>query len=196
MEFLSLGIEGSWVAKAPIWSDSRGSFREWFKSHELVKITGNHFDVRQANTSKSEKGTVRGIHYSLHPSGQAKWITCITGSIMDVIVDIRPNSSTYGNWTSIEISAESGLAVLVGEGLGHAFQSLEDSTTVSYLLSSEYSPHHEFEINPLDPEIGIIWKNLGIEMIVSSKDASAPSLSERFAEKRLPFSREVRHKDF
>jgi len=189
MELTPLNIKGAWLASSHIWVDARGSFCEWFKASEVFEATGVHFDVQQANISQSNRGVIRGIHYSLSSCGQAKWVTCVKGKIMDIVVDIRPSSVTYGEYLSIDLVAGDGRAVLIGQGLGHAFISLEDETTVSYLLSSPYSPGDEYEINPLDPKIGINWNlNLvdGTEIILSQKDSAAPSLSDRAADGKLP----------
>ncbi len=185
MNLTPLSIEGAWVAESPVWSDERGFFREWFKAEEISRIAGRDFSVAQANISSSARGTLRGIHYSLAEGGQAKWVTCVSGSIRDVIVDIRPASPTYGKSIVIELSGASGKAVLIGEGLGHGFVALEDDTTVAYLITSPFSPKEEFEINPLDPEIGIEWGLPISELRLSPKDAAAPSLAERLAEGNL-----------
>jgi dTDP-4-dehydrorhamnose 3,5-epimerase len=186
MELTPLGFEGAWLAESPVWSDNRGFFREWFKTEDINKTTGRNFNVEQANISTSIKGTVRGIHYSLAEKGQAKWITCVSGLIKDVIVDIRPNSKTFGKWIEVELSGPSGNAVLIGEGLGHGFVSLADVSTVAYLVSSPFSPREEFEINPLDPAIGIKWGLSLSELQISDKDKNAPSLQERFQDGKLP----------
>ena len=185
MELTPLGIEGAWLAESPVWSDERGFFREWFKSEDIEKVTGKSFGIEQANISVSSKGTLRGIHYSVAPRGQAKWVTCVAGSIKDVIVDIRPESKTFGKWVEVDLSSNSGKAVYIGEGLGHGFIALEDNTAVAYLVSTPFSPSQEFEINPLDEEIGINWGlNLG-ELKISEKDKNAPTLIERLREGKL-----------
>jgi dTDP-4-dehydrorhamnose 3,5-epimerase len=189
MEITPLEIEGTWLATSPVWADDRGSFREWFKSAEVLAATGIDFRVGQANISMSARGVVRGIHYSLADGGQAKWVTCVSGAIVDVIVDIRPGSATYGKYVAVDLKGGDGRAVLIGAGLGHGFISLEEGTAVSYLLSSPYSPDDEYEINPLDPELGIEWGlDLvgGVGVVLSPKDASAPSLAERASEGKLP----------
>lgn len=181
MEITPLGIEDAWLAKSPVRADDRGNFREWFKSSDILDATGIDFSVEQANISISNRGVVRGIHYSLATSGQAKWVTCVSGAIIDVIIDIRPKSETYGNYVSVELKGGEGRAVLIGNGLGHAFISLEDQTAVSYLLSTPYSPADEYEINPMDPRIGIAWKLYfvgGTGLVLSPKDAAAPTLAE------------------
>jgi dTDP-4-dehydrorhamnose 3,5-epimerase len=185
MELTPLGIEGAWLAESPVWSDERGFFREWFKSEDLEKATGKKFLIEQANISFSSKDTVRGIHYSTAPRGQAKWITCVAGSIKDVIVDIRPKSKTFGKWVGVELSGNSGKSVYVSEGLGHGFIALEDNTAVAYLVSTPFSPLHEFEMNPLDAEVGINWGLDLRDLKISDKDKNAPTLAELLNQGRL-----------
>jgi dTDP-4-dehydrorhamnose 3,5-epimerase len=179
-------IEGVFVIENSVFNDNRGFFREWFKTQDIQKNFGRDFKVEQANISSSIKGTVRGIHYSLAEKGQAKWVTCVSGLIKDVIMDIRPNSKTFGKWIEVELSGTSGNAVLIGEGLGHGFVSLADVSTVVYLVSSPFSPTEEFEINPLDPEVGINWGLPLPELKISDKDKNAPTLEERKKEGKLP----------
>jgi dTDP-4-dehydrorhamnose 3,5-epimerase len=186
MKLTPLSIEGAWLAESPVWSDDRGFFREWFKSESIKQVVGREFNIEQANISSSAKGTVRGIHYSLAEKGQAKWVTCVSGLIKDVIVDIRPNSKTYGKWIEVELSGTSGNALLIGKGLGHGFVSLADVSTVAYLVSSPFSPTEEFEINPLDPAIAINWGLPLSELKISEKDKNAPTLEERKEEGKLP----------
>jgi len=186
MELTPLEIEGAWLAKSPVWADDRGSFREWFKTEDIEAATGVSFSVAQANLSESKRGVVRGIHYSLAAAGQAKWVTCVTGAIKDVIVDIRPNSVTFGKYVAIELVGGSGQAALIGAGLGHAFVSLAEGSTVAYLVSSPFSPTEEFEINPLDPAIGIDWELPIGELLLSPKDAAALTLSARLQNGQLP----------
>jgi dTDP-4-dehydrorhamnose 3,5-epimerase len=185
MELKPLGIEGVWLAESPVWGDDRGFFREWFKSEDVLAATGINFSIQQANISQSQRGVIRGIHYSLAPEGQAKWVTCVYGGIRDVIVDIRPSSPTFGKSVFVELNGLDGRAVLIGPGLGHGFASLADSSTIAYLLSSPYSPTEEFEINPMDPELGIDWGVDLADVSLSEKDKMAPSLAHRNKENRL-----------
>jgi dTDP-4-dehydrorhamnose 3,5-epimerase len=184
MEFERLPIEGSWIARTAIHGDARGTFREWFRADEIFEATGRRFPVAQSNISISQKGVLRGIHYSMAPRGQAKWITCIAGSIWDVVVDIRPTSPTFKKWFGVELSGESGDTALISEGLGHGFLSLQDNSVVSYLLTSPYSPTEEFEVSPLDTELAIAWPLA--ERFMSPKDEAAPTLAVRLTEGRLP----------
>ena len=186
MEVKNLGIQGAWLFESSVWSDDRGFFREWFKSQEIKTVTGRDFEIEQANISVSSTGTLRGIHYSIAPRGQAKWITCVSGSIKDVIVDIRPESRTFGEWIEVALTGNSGKAVLISEGLGHGFLALEDNTAVAYLVTTPFSPAHEFEINPLDASIGINWGMDLSKLKISDKDKNAPTLAERLSEGKLP----------
>jgi dTDP-4-dehydrorhamnose 3,5-epimerase len=185
MKLTPLDIEGVWVAESPIWHDDRGFFREWFKVDSIKEATGLDFGIEQANISLSSKGTLRGIHYSIAPRGQAKWVTCVSGAIKDVIVDIRPESSTYGKWVAADLRGDSGTSVLISEGLGHGFIALEDNTAVAYLVSTPFSPNHEFEINPLDEKIAIEWGMPLNDLKISVKDKIAPTLQERLNEGKL-----------
>jgi dTDP-4-dehydrorhamnose 3,5-epimerase len=186
MKLTPLGIDGAWLAESPVWSDVRGFFREWFKSEDVKAATGRDFEIAQANISLSSAGTLRGIHYSIAQRGQAKWITCVSGSIQDVIVDIRPESKTFGRWIDVELKGDLGKAVLISEGLGHAFLALEDNSAVAYLVSTPFSPADEFEINPLDKKIGINWGMDFGSLKISGKDKIAPTLAERLIEGKLP----------
>lgn len=186
MKLTPLGIEGAWLAESPVWSDERGFFREWFKTEDVKSATGRDFAIEQANISVSSAGTLRGIHYSIAPRGQAKWITCISGAIKDIIVDIRPDSKSFGHWIEVELRGDSGKAVLISEGLGHGFVALEDNTAVAYLVSTPFSPNDEFEINPLDEKMGINWGMDLSALKISEKDKNAPTLAEQLAEGKLP----------
>ena len=121
MKLTPLRIEGAWVAESEVWNDDRGLFREWFKNSEILGTTGIDFSAKQANFSISQKGVIRGIHYSLTPHEQAKWVTCVSGAIIDVIVDIRPKSPTFKDVEYVELKPGDGKSVLIGHGLGHGF---------------------------------------------------------------------------
>jgi dTDP-4-dehydrorhamnose 3,5-epimerase len=166
--------------------DERGTFRQWFEYEKILSVAGLDFSVAQANLSESKRGVVRGIHYSVAKVGQAKLVTCVTGKINDFIVDIRPNSETYGKFTSVKLKGGDGQAVLISAGLGHGFISLLEGSTISYLVTSPYSPSEEFAINPLDPEIGIDWGFPVSDLLLSQRDFTAQSLLECLVSGRLP----------
>jgi dTDP-4-dehydrorhamnose 3,5-epimerase len=186
MELTPLGIEGAWKAESPLWTDERGYFREWFKRGEIFSKTGIDFSTQQANVSTSNKGVIRGIHYSLAPEGQAKWVTCVSGSIIDVIVDIRQNSPTFKKIEYVPLNENDGESLLIGPGLGHGFISTDEKSTVSYLLNSPYSPELEFGINPFDSDLNIAWGDLSNVTKLSPKDRNSPSLHQQQLLKKLP----------
>ena len=189
MELTPLSIEGAWLGESPVRKDDRGVFREWFKRDEIELKTKFNFSVAQANISVSNKGVIRGIHYSLAPEGQAKWITCASGSILDVVVDIRPNSPTYKKIEYVHLNGDDERSLLIAHGLGHGFISLEENSTIAYLLSSAYSPENELEVIPTDTDLKIDWHLQlvgGSELILSTKDAQAPTLKEREQNNQLP----------
>ena len=176
MKIQQLEIDGVWKVSSKFHVDDRGGFREWFKYSTISDQINRKFAVAQANSSYSHKGVIRGIHYSNSLDGQGKWVTCTSGSIWDVVVDIRPKSRTFMKWIGIELSALSGDSIYISEGLGHAFMALEEKSTIVYLLSSPYSPLEEHAINPLDTDLGITWPL--IPNFMSTKDAIAPSIKE------------------
>jgi dTDP-4-dehydrorhamnose 3,5-epimerase len=167
-------------------TDDRGTFLEWFRFDLLEETIGHPFDLRQANTSVSRRGAVRGIHFADIPRGQAKYITVARGSILDFVVDIRVGSPTYGTWDSVVLDDKERRALYLSEGLGHLFVALEDETTVSYLVSDVYNLSAEHGINPFDADLGIVFPTDIGPLIVSDKDRDAPSLAELAAAGELP----------
>ena len=186
MDLVPLEIDGCWLIKSPVISDHRGHFREWFKPLEYANVSSMKFEAKQGNISKSSRGTVRGIHYSLAEEGQAKWITCVTGAIKDFIVDIRPNSPTFRKWIEVRLTPQDGYSIFIARDLGHAFISMENETTVAYLVSSPLSPNDEYSINPLDADLNIDWGFEVGQLNFSQKDHLAPTLKQREEEGRLP----------
>ena len=176
-------IEGAWVHNPLRHSDDRGHFEEQFKLSEIENQIGRTFSVKQVNQSVSNLGVLRGIHATVSEEGQAKYISCSRGSLLDIVVDIREDSKTYGQWDAVEISALNGLSVLIGEGLGHAFLSLEDGTVATYLCTSEYDPMTERTYNPMWSDLGdfilATAQEIGIaQIILSKKDQHSVSLGE------------------
>ena len=175
MRVTPLGINGAWLIEASTFPDNRGLFREWFLEDLSEKSELPKFVVKQANTSISKKGVIRGIHYSEPEHGQSKLVTCTSGSILDVIVDLRHESRTFGQSITVDMNSENGNSVFISSGLGHGFQALEENVAVTYLLDKKYDPLQEFGINPLDEDLAINWNS--IESIVSEKDNRSPSFS-------------------
>lgn len=179
MPFEEMKIKGAWVHTPSVFPDERGSFHEVFKLSSIESQLGRSFQVKQVNQSTSAKGVIRGIHFTDSVEGQAKYVSCVAGSLWDVIVDVRRDSETYGHWDAVLLSAENKKSVLISEGLGHAFLSLEDGTVANYLCSSEFNPAADKTINPLSESLGIdfdaIAKENGVEgFVLSPKDSEAP----------------------
>jgi dTDP-4-dehydrorhamnose 3,5-epimerase len=181
-----LNISGAFLIEETRFEDSRGWFQQWHQSSTLEEACGFSFPIRQSNISHSRAGSIRGIHYSLCEEGQAKFVFVMRGKIEDFIVDIRIGSPTFGQYEKITLDDTHPTSLIIGPGLGHAFQALEENTVVSYLLSSEYSPSSEFAINPFCPELSLEWSK-EFDHLVSEKDSSAPSLVDQRLNGRLPF---------
>jgi dTDP-4-dehydrorhamnose 3,5-epimerase len=181
----ALEVEGAWVFTPRIHRDRRGSFLEWFRESDLRDDAGHRMEVAQANCSRSLRGVTRGIHFAEVPPGQAKYVTCVSGAILDVIVDIRVGSPGYGRWAAVPLNDETRCAVFVAEGLGHSFITLSDEATVLYLCSTPYAPGREHGVHPLDPDLAIAWPD-DVPVILSDKDAAAPSLEEARTAGLLP----------
>ncbi|GLZ79239.1 dTDP-4-dehydrorhamnose 3,5-epimerase [Actinorhabdospora filicis] len=185
MSIEETGIEGAWVFRPRVFPDARGGFHEWFKAPLVGERLGHRFGLAQANCSVSSAGTLRGVHFADVPPGQAKYVKCVRGAILDVIVDVRVGSPTYRQWRAVRLDDETHASVYLAEGLGHAFMALTDDATVVYLCSEGYAPEREHGVNPLDPALGIEWPEV-VEPILSEKDAAAPSLAEAEALGLLP----------
>ena len=171
--------------------DSRGRFTEWYKADVLAGATGFGLTLAQANHSVSARGALRGVHFALVPPGQAKYVYCPAGKVLDVIVDIRVGSPTFGVHDAVVLDSEQPRAVYLSEGLGHAILSLEDNSTVMYLCSIEYTPSLDRDLHPLDPDVAIDWPTVGrdgapLEFQLSPKDTAAPSLAELIRAGVLP----------
>jgi dTDP-4-dehydrorhamnose 3,5-epimerase len=180
-----LPIEGAWEFLPRVFADERGSFAETYAWDILAEATGYRLEVAQMNTSTSAAGVVRGIHYADVPPGQAKYVSCASGSALDVIVDIRVGSPTFGRWVGVPIDDVRRNAVFIVEGLGHAFCAHADDTVITYAVSSRYDPVREHEINPFDAAIGIDWGWTG-DIRLSEKDRGAPTLAEAMSLGLLP----------
>lgn len=196
MDVKELGIEGAWAITPTIHGDERGAFLEWFRADAFREMTGHALDLQQANCSVSSAGTLRGIHFAQLPPSQAKYVTCLSGAVLDVVVDIRVGSPTFGQWEAVELDDVTRRAVYLSEGLGHAFMALADETVVAYLCSAPYAPGREHSVHLLDPAVGIEWPRVGrsgavLEPLLSEKDAAAPSLAEVRAAGLLPRVDEV-----
>ncbi len=186
MDVRELGISGAWEFTPMVHADDRGTFVEWYRFEHLEHLTGQAPLWRQANTSVSSGGVLRGIHFSVGLPGQAKYVTVTRGRIIDFVVDVRVGSPSFGSWEAVELDASSRRSLYLSAGLGHAFLALEDDSTVSYLCSEVYNPGVELAVDPLDGEIGLTLPDLGHPIRVSDRDAAAPTLSEALSAGTLP----------
>jgi dTDP-4-dehydrorhamnose 3,5-epimerase len=184
VNYVELGVSGAWLIESPVWADERGFFREWFRLPDFLARDVD-FTAQQANISHSVRNTVRGLHYSLAPEGQAKLVTCASGALDDVLVDIRVGSPTFGVVEVVHLAGDAGRSVYLPAGVAHGFCVTSESAVLAYLLSSNFNAPFELEINPFDTEVGVAWALEG-PAIVSGKDASAPTLAERRAAAELP----------
>ncbi|NMO05296.1 dTDP-4-keto-6-deoxy-D-glucose epimerase [Gordonia sp. TBRC 11910] len=196
MQVRELTIGGAWEFTPVQYGDSRGLFLEAFKASVLGGAIGHRFDLAQVNMSVSSAGSLRGVHFADVPPGQAKYVTCPKGAVLDVIVDIRVGSPTFGAYDTVLLDDADRRAVYLSEGLGHAFLALEDGSTVTYLCSTGYNPTGEHGINPLDPALGIEWPTVGRDGIplvyeLSEKDTAAPTLAQAAESGLLPGYGEV-----
>lgn len=185
MEIRPLGIAGALLITPRQFPDDRGVFLESFRQDHLAEHTGHAMSVAQTNISVSAQGVLRGIHFADVPPGQAKYVTVLHGAILDVAVDLRRGSPTFGQWEGVRLDVVARQALYLAEGLGHAFMALEEGTTVYYLCSTRYSPVAEHAVNPLDPQLAIAWPT-DLTPILSPKDAAAPSLAEAIRSDLLP----------
>ncbi|MFC0438997.1 dTDP-4-dehydrorhamnose 3,5-epimerase family protein [Kutzneria buriramensis] len=185
MQVRELDIAGSWEFTPPAFPDNRGLFAAPYQEQAFVDAVGHPLRLAQTNHSVSRRGTIRGVHFADVPPSQAKYVYCPYGALLDVIVDIRVGSPTFGRWTAVRLDSEKFNAVYVSEGLGHAFIALTDNTAMSYMCSEGFNPSAEHGITPLDPALELPWP-ADIEHILSDKDRDAPTLAEAQASGLLP----------
>ncbi|KQM25577.1 MULTISPECIES: dTDP-4-dehydrorhamnose 3,5-epimerase family protein [unclassified Frigoribacterium] len=186
MQIRELKIPDSYEITPKQFGDDRGVFLEWYRFDKLAEVVGHPVQLRQANTSVSKRGVVRGIHFADVPLGQAKYVTATHGAVLDYVIDIRVGSATYGQWDSVLLDDVDRRAIYLSEGLGHAFVALTDDATVSYLVSDTFHAEREHGIDPLDPEIGLVFPEGAGEPLLSPKDTSAPTLAEAAVAGLLP----------
>ena len=196
MTYRALSVPGAWEITPVQHGDPRGVFLEAFQGGPFAEHVGHQFDLQQVNCSVSAAGVLRGIHFADVPPGQAKYVTCVRGAVLDVVVDVRVGSPTFGRWDTVLLDDADRRAVYLAEGLGHGFFSLEDDSTVMYLCSTGYSPGREHGVHPLDPELAIAWpatdrRGNPVEHLLSAKDTAAPSLADAAAAGLLPRYDEV-----
>ncbi|MBB3085977.1 dTDP-4-dehydrorhamnose 3,5-epimerase family protein [Geodermatophilus sabuli] len=185
MQIRELAVRDAYVLDLVPHGDARGRFTEWYRADVLSRAVGYGLPLAQANHSVSARGVLRGVHFALVPPGQAKYVYCPAGRVLDVVVDVRVGSPTFGAHDAVVLDSEQPRAVHLAEGLGHAFVSLADGSSVTYLVSSGYDPDREFGIDPLDPALGLPWP-ADVEFELSAKDRQAPTLEQAREQGLLP----------
>ncbi len=185
MQLRELTVPGAFEFTPLQHGDDRGLFLEWFRTEVLTEAAGHPLTLAQANMSVSKAGSLRGIHFADVPPGQAKYVTCPAGAVIDFIVDIRVGSPTFGVVDAVRLDTVDRRAVYLSEGLGHGFLALEDGSTLTYLCSTGYAPGREHGINPMDPALHLPLPE-GMEFVLSDKDKAASTLAEAAAGGLLP----------
>ncbi|MFF6905496.1 dTDP-4-dehydrorhamnose 3,5-epimerase family protein [Streptomyces sp. NPDC012389] len=186
MKARELAVEGAYTFVPEVYPDERGLFVSPFRQEAFTAVVGHPlFPVRQTNHSLSARGVVRGVHYTVTPPGTAKYVYCARGRSLDIIVDVRVGSPTYGHWDAVELDPGEFRAVYFPVGVGHAFVALEDDTVMSYMLSGEYVPSHELAVSALDPALGLPVPD-DPEPLLSERDRVAPDLATARAAGTLP----------
>jgi 5-epimerase len=185
MRFRELAVPGVIEFTPKIFPDARGRFAAPFQEPVFVDATGHQLHLAQSNHSISHHGVVRGVHFCAVPPGQAKYVHCSQGALLDVAIDVRVGSPTFGRWDSVLLDAETSRAVYLPEGIGHAFFALADNTVMTYLCSTGYDPAAEHTVNPLDPALRLPWPHTRTPLL-SDKDRNAPTLAKAAAKGILP----------
>lgn len=186
MESRKLAVEGALEFTAPAFADDRGLFVSPFQEAAFMAAHGGPlFPVAQTNHSVSRRGVVRGIHYTMPPPGTAKYVYCAAGEALDIVIDLRVGSPTFGRWDAVMMNQREFRAVYFPHGVGHAFIALTDHTVMSYMLSARYVPSAERAVSALDPELGLPIPE-DIEPVVSERDRAAVTLAEARQRELLP----------
>ncbi|MFK5882070.1 MAG: dTDP-4-dehydrorhamnose 3,5-epimerase [Sulfurospirillum sp.] len=178
MNFIRTKIPDIVICEPQVHGDERGYFVETFRADKLEEFLGYKINFTQDNESKSSRGVLRGLHYQLHPAAQTKLVRVIKGRVLDVAVDIREDSPTFGKHVSVELSAENKKQLLVPRGFAHGFVVLEDDTIFAYKVDNYYSPENDRGIAFDDEALGIDWLVPHAELNLSAKDKIQPKLGE------------------
>ncbi|WP_026120727.1 dTDP-4-dehydrorhamnose 3,5-epimerase family protein [Nocardiopsis potens] len=186
MSARALEVEGAFEFTPKAFPDERGVFVAPFQEPAFTEAVGGPlFPVAQSNHSRSKRGVVRGVHFTATPPGTAKYVYCPRGRAIDIVVDIRTGSPTFGRWDSVLLDQDGFRAMYLPVGVGHAFIALEDDTVMSYLLSGSYVAENELAVSPLDPGLGLPIPE-DVAPVLSARDRAAPTLAEAEARGLLP----------
>jgi dTDP-4-dehydrorhamnose 3,5-epimerase len=177
MEIVGTAFEGLLIIKPKVYADNRGYFFESF-NQKIYSDSGLAFTPVQDNESKSSGGVIRGLHYQLKPFDQAKLIRVIEGRILDVALDLRKNSPTFGKWFGIELDSESKTQLFIPRGFAHGFSVISDKAIILYKCDNLYNPAYERGISVNDPFLAIDWRTGTADRLISAKDQKNPLFRE------------------
>jgi dTDP-4-dehydrorhamnose 3,5-epimerase len=177
MNFIETEIKGLWIIEPKVFEDARGYFTEVYKKEVFDQHIGK-IDFIQDNESKSSFGVLRGLHYQEGETSQAKLVRVIEGRVLDVAVDIRKNSPTFGQYQMVELTAENKKQFFIPRGFAHGFLVLSETAIFTYKVDNSYSPSTERTINCLDPDLSIPWPLDTSQLLLSEKDKSGKFLKE------------------
>lgn len=178
MDFQTTSIEGLVVCRSRVFPDERGYFFESFSQRQLREAIGREVNFVQDNESRSAYGVIRGLHFQRGEHAQAKLVRCTLGRLLDVAVDLRPGSPTYGKHFAIELSEDNKLQLFIPRGFAHGFSVLSPQAVLQYKCDNYYCPQAEGGINLADPSLGIDWKIPPQQRIISPKDLTRPCLGD------------------
>jgi len=178
MQFKRTKIADVVIIEPKVHGDERGYFVETFRADKLEEFLGYKINFCQDNESKSSRGVLRGLHYQLHPAAQTKLVRVIAGRVLDIAVDVRKGSPTFGKYVAVELSSENKRQLLVPRGFAHGFVVLEDDTVFAYKVDNYYSPENDRGIAFDDEALGIDWQVPKEELLLSAKDKVQPTLAE------------------
>jgi len=177
MNLIKTKLEGLLVLKPTIFKDNRGYFMESFNKKNINKLLGN-INFVQDNESESSRGVLRGLHFQKPPYTQAKLVRCLKGSVLDVVLDLRKSSKTYGVFETISLTEENKKQLFIPKGFAHGFVVLSKSAIFSYKVDNYYNPDSESGVLWSDLDLNIDWKINKNEIIVSKKDKSLPTFNK------------------
>ncbi|WP_315904600.1 dTDP-4-dehydrorhamnose 3,5-epimerase [Streptomyces sp. CBG33] len=181
----TLRVSGAFVFTPQVFHDDRGMFVDSYQLPVFAETAGRPFPLFQASHSRSRRGVVRGVHFTSAPPGMAKYVHCAAGRALDLVVDLRVGSPTFGRWDSVVLDAARPRSTYLPVGVGHAFVALEDDTMMTYLMSGGYVPRDEHAVSPLDPALDLPFPLDG-DPVLSARDRQAPTLAEAGRQGLLP----------
>lgn len=178
MKAENTNLKDCWIIEPDVYEDERGYFYEGYNAERFKSVTGFEFVVKQINQSRSSKGVLRGLHFQHGPKAQSKLVSCIEGEVLDVAVDLREGSETFGQFSMVRLSVHNKKHFYIPKGMAHGFLVLTDHAKLMYQVDELYSPEHDSGIIYNDKDINISWGMAEEEMILSEKDKNLPTLKE------------------